>query len=312
MQLNPLVKKDIKVQSRSMKISWGLFAYEAIMAVVFLVAMVMIKQQSRWSYDNIYSMIVKLYPVLTITQFLIIGLVVPVRTASTISGEKERQTFDIMMTTSMTEFSIVWGKVLAAIIQSMFYVAAAMPVLAMVFVIGGLSLAYLFWFLAIAVLASLFSASIGIYCSSVCKKSVSAVIMSYILYLGFFILTLAPRWILELSVTNQTGIVDAAENAAMMFWLFNPAVYLLEFFAWVMGGQSVMSNGMRGNGASFFPETAVHYLWMAGSSVALVLVSFFFLWLAKRRITPISKKVAKKLAAKNNVPYMNTQENGNG
>lgn len=308
MQLNPLVKKDIKVQSRSMRISWGLFAYAAIMAVVFLVAMVMIKQQSRWSYDNIYSMIVKLYPVLTITQFLIIGLVVPVRTASAISGEKERQTFDIMMTTSMTEFSIVCGKVSTAIIQSMFYVAAAMPVLAMVFVIGGLSLSYLFWFLAIAVLASLFSASIGIYCSSVCQKSVSAVIMSYIFYLGFFILTMAPLWIVAL----QTWVTNVVQNTSAMFCLFNPAVYLLEFFTWVMGGQSSVYYMLKWNGTSSLSETTVHYLWMAGSSVALVLVSFLFLWLAARRITPVSKKAAKKLAAKNSMPYMNTRENGNG
>lgn len=309
MHLNPLVKKDIKVQSRSMRMSWGLFAYEAIMAVVFFIAMVMIKQQSRWSYDNIYSSIVMLYPVLAITQFLIIGMVVPVRTASAISGEKERQTFDIMMTTSMTEFSIVFGKVLTSIIQSMFYVAAAMPVLAMAFVIGGLSLSYLFWFLAIAVLASIFSASIGIYCSSICKKSVSAVIMSYIFYLGFFILTMAPVWLIASTVTNMTqGVL----NAALMFCLINPAVYLLEFFGWIMGGESYIFEMMTWNAKGVLSETTVHYLWMAGSSVMLILVSFLFLWLAARRITPVSKKAAKKLAAKNNIPYMNTRENGNG
>ena len=35
MRINPMVKKDIKVQARSMRICWEIFAYEAIMAVVF-------------------------------------------------------------------------------------------------------------------------------------------------------------------------------------------------------------------------------------------------------------------------------------
>ena len=38
-RLNPIVKKDVRVQSRSMKICWGVFAYDAILALVFFLAM---------------------------------------------------------------------------------------------------------------------------------------------------------------------------------------------------------------------------------------------------------------------------------
>ena len=133
-----------------------------------------------------------LYPTLAATQLIIIGVVVPVRAASAISGEKERQTFDIMMTTNMTPLSIIAGKVMTAIVQSMFYVAASMPIMALCFVIGGMSWSYLFWFLAVAFLMSLFAASIGILCSSLCKRSIAAVIMSYGFYLVFFLGTFLP------------------------------------------------------------------------------------------------------------------------
>ena len=99
MRINPMVKKDIKVQARSMRICWEIFVYEAIMAVVFFFAMFLFSQQMTYSSANIYSSIVWLYPALAVTQIFILGVVVPVRTASAISGEKERQTFDIMMTT---------------------------------------------------------------------------------------------------------------------------------------------------------------------------------------------------------------------
>ena len=187
MRLNPIVKKDVKVQSRSMRICWGVFVYEAILALVFFLTMLSIQEGNRYSVTNIYSQMVWLYPVLAVTQIVILGLVVPIRTASSISGEKERQTFDIMMTTSMTPFSIVWGKVMTAVVQSMLYVAASMPVMALPFVIGGMPWSALFWFLAITLLLSFFAASIGILCSSFCRKTVSAVIFSYGFYFLFFV-----------------------------------------------------------------------------------------------------------------------------
>ena len=193
MHLNPIVKKDVRVQSRSMKICWGIFAYELILALVFFFAMLIIQQNVVYSSDqNIYSAMVWLYPILAVTQLVILGVVVPVRTAASISGEKERQTFDIMMTTSMTPFSVILGKVMTAIVQSMFYVVAGMPVMALPFIIGGMSWSSLFWFLGVALLVSVFSASIGILCSSICRKSISAVIMSYGIYLIFFLGTVIP------------------------------------------------------------------------------------------------------------------------
>ena len=44
MRLNPIVKKEIRVQARSMRICWEVFAYEAIMAAVFFFAMLIFEQ----------------------------------------------------------------------------------------------------------------------------------------------------------------------------------------------------------------------------------------------------------------------------
>ena len=57
MRINPMVKKDIKVQARSMRICWEIFVYEAIMAVVFFFAMFLFSQQMTYSSANIYSSI---------------------------------------------------------------------------------------------------------------------------------------------------------------------------------------------------------------------------------------------------------------
>lgn len=308
MRLNPIVKKDVKVQSRSMKICFGVFAYELILALVFFLAMFIIEQNNIYSTDNIYGKLVALYPVLAVTQLIILGVIVPVRTASSISGERERQTFDIMMTTGMTPFSVIMGKVMTAIVQSMLFVAASLPIMALTFVVGGVSWSYLFWFFAIALLTSLFSASIGILCSSICKKSVSAVIMSYGFYILFFIVTVLPAifyevYSIDLLYANNVASSGRSygENAYLPL-LFNPAVYLAEFFTQIMTGESLvneiadLSASARIGGPIRFVTTG--HWWMIVSTVLFLAVSMLFLWIAAKRIDPVRSRVGKQTAKK--------------
>jgi len=302
MYLNPIVKKDIKVQSRSMKICWGVFVYELILALVFFLAMSIIQGNSRYSTSNIYSAMVWLYPVLAVTQLIILGLVVPIRTASSISGEKERQTFDIMMTTSMSPFSVILGKVMTAIVQGMFFVVASMPIMALSFIIGGMSWAYLFWFLGIALLVSLFSASIGILCSSLCKKSISAVIMSYVFYLIFFLGTAVPPVVVGVVVENVRYTLGSVPQSfdiyggnIFLFLLLNPAVYLAEFFTRIMAGESIVNSMSSSFGQAKGPITLLTtgYWWFITATILFVGISFLFLWLASKRINPIKGRKRK-------------------
>lgn len=301
MHLNPIVKKDVKVQSRSMRICWGVFAYELILALVFFLSMLVIQQNNIYSSDqNIYSSMVWLYPILAVTQLMILGVVVPVRTAASISGEKERQTFDIMMTTSMTPFSVILGKVMTAIVQSMFYVVAGMPIMALPFIIGGMPWSSLFWFLGVAFLVSVFSAGIGILCSSICRKSISAVIMSYGIYLLFFLGTMLPFFIYQIiMISNQIyGAMPAAGQNLLLLLLLNPAVYLLEFFAQVMMGESIAAS-MISSFSSTQPTGLVHLTvsgenWLIISTIAFLAVTLLFLWLAARRIDPVRQRARKR------------------
>ena len=45
MRWNPIVKKDLQVTARSMRLSWGLFAYDVILVLAFLLALAVIQGQ---------------------------------------------------------------------------------------------------------------------------------------------------------------------------------------------------------------------------------------------------------------------------
>ena len=243
-----------------------------------------------------------LYPVLAITQIMIIAIVIPVQTSSAISGEKERQTFDIMMTTSMTPFSIIMGKVGIAVVQGLFFIVASLPVMALTFVIGGMSWSYLFWFFALALLVSFFAASIGILCSSLCKKTISGVIFSYGIYACFFVLTVVPYLVWEVVSGYQT-----TASLWSLLMLANPFIYLAEFVELTMTGSSFIEESgwlyASGTKKGFMHWLGTGNHWMIVSTIVYILISLLFLWIAAKRITPISHRKAKELVdGRNNVP----------
>ncbi len=249
--INPIVKKDLQVTARSMRFCWGVFAYEVVLVLAFLLAMAFIQSQSNsiYSDNNIYSYFIVLFPVLAIAQVCIVALTVPIITASSISGERERQTFDIMLTTCMSPFSIVVGKVISAVIRILFFVVAGMPIMALSFIAGGLGWSSLFYFVLTIVLLSVLSGSIGILCSALCRKSITAVILSFAFYFVIYFMTFVPM------ILKYVWTKGKSAGESMLFLLANPFVFFEEFFMQIMRGESLF-----GTAGSNFSRQEVGFL----------------------------------------------------
>ncbi|MCI8972142.1 MAG: ABC transporter permease [Lachnospiraceae bacterium] len=299
-QLNPIVKKDLQVTARSMRFSWGLFAYEAVVALAFLLGLSSIQSGVDGYYGdgNIYQELINLFPVLAIAQVCIVSLIVPVMTASSISGEKERQTFDIMMTTCMSPLSIVFGKVSSAVLRVLFYVMGSLPVMALSFVVGGLSWSVLFYFVLAVIVLSVFAGSIGILCSSLCRRSISAVILTFVMYFVLNILTFCPLFVYLFGSWEEESMGEC-----LLPLLFNPNVFFEEFFMQVMTGESILGS----TGESNFIKTEVGYLtycftygkvWVFLSAGCILLLAFLFMLIAAWRIDPLSAAAERKPAKK--------------
>ena len=295
-RLNPIVKKDLQVTVRSMRMSWGLFAYEAALAVTFLLALLVIQVESGYiSSGNIYSDLVYLFPVVAIAQVCIVALYMPIITASSISGEKERQTFDIMLTTCMSPFSIVFGKVISAVIRILFFVTASMPIMAMSFVVGGLSWSNLLYYLLALILFSVFAGSVGILASSLCRKSVGAVLLSFVFYFIIFLLTFVPMLAYLLITRGEYGETP-------LFLLINPAVFFEEVFAQMMTGLSLF--GQEGGTFSRSDVGILTYalargkVWMFVSAGCILGMSALLMGMAAWKVNPLHSGSGRKRGKK--------------
>lgn len=296
MRINPIVKKDLQVSSRSMRLAWGLFGYEAILAIAFLLAMLVIQDESRSLYrsGNIYNSMVYLFPVIAIAQICIIALITPIITASSISGEKERQTFDVMLTTAMSPLAIVFGKVTSAVIRIMFYVLGSLPIMALSFVVGGLGWNTLLSYLATVLLLAVFSGSIGIFCSSICRKSITAVILSFVCYFVVYGMTFLP-----LLLRLIMGYNDGGECLLMLLW--NPAAFFEEYFMLTMTGQSLLSGtntfGKNDVGAITY-WLVENELWVYVSAGCILILTLVFMLMAAWKVNPMHTSGGRKKSKK--------------
>ncbi len=295
---NPIVKKDLRVAARSMRISWGLFAYEALLTMVFLIALAVIQADSRSIYGsgNVYNHLIYLFPVIAIAQVFIVTLIVPILTASAISGERERQTLDIMLTTCMSPFSIVLGKVSSAVVHILFFVTAGMPIMALAFVAGGLNWMNLFYFVLAIILLSVLAGSIGIFCSALCRRTITAVILSFAFYFVFGILTGVPV-VIDGALRQWEGVGDS-----MLFLLFNPIVFFEEFFMQLMSEESIF-----GSVGYVFSKSDVGFLtyhlakgklWMLVSAACLTATAVLFMLAAAWKVNPIHSSAGRRPSGK--------------
>ncbi len=220
------------------------------------------------------------------------ALIVPIITASSISGEKERQTFDIMLTTCMSPFSIVLGKVVSAVIRILFFVAAGMPVMALSFVVGGLAWSGLFYFVLTIILLSVLSGSIGIFCSSCCRRSISAVVLSFAIYFVIYVLTFVPL------ILNLLWTEGESAGESLLLLLFNPGVFFEEFFMQIMTGASLFgtegSTFGRGDVGLLTYYLSQGKTWMFLSAACILLLSLLFMIAAAWRVNPMNASGSRK------------------
>ena len=273
-RINPIVKKDLKVISRSMKIAWGVFIYEMVLALVFFFAMYIIFDAfSSYGYTSDYQDFIALFPTIAGVEFFIIALIMPVITASAISGEKEKQTFDLLMTTVMTPRAIVRGKVESAVIRMMVFIVGSIPLMALSFTIGGLSWWNLFVTMIAFLIFAILTGSMGIFASTLTKKSITGIILTYVFYFIFGTMSVFPTLIVVLTSTFASGSVIS------VLMLINPVAAVIEMFMLMLGGDTLFS----GNPLGFWSGWG----WVVLSGVAMLLISWGLQRLAAWRIDPL-------------------------
>lgn len=127
-----------------------------------------------------------LFTVLSIIELGLITLSVPAQTSGAISGERERQTLDLLLVTQLTPWRIVMGKLYASLSYTLLLVVASLPIFSLLFFFGGVSTAQLVQVLLIWLATAFLLGSIGIWLSTLIRRTTVATMLGYGFALFFY------------------------------------------------------------------------------------------------------------------------------
>ncbi|MCY2991117.1 MAG: ABC transporter permease subunit [Planctomycetota bacterium] len=127
-------------------------------------------------------------------------LVGPVFSAGAVTGERERQTLDLLLTTPISPWQILWGKLLAGLrVSSVLTLFLLWPVLLACVMVSSYwtNMSAVAGYLGIVLLTCLTTAGIALFCSVVFHKTSTSLITTYLVIVVLFCGPLATRYFAE-------------------------------------------------------------------------------------------------------------------
>jgi len=147
-----------------------------------------------------------IFAALMFLQTLMIAILAPASTAGTISGERERQTLDLLAVTPISSVAIVVGKLLSALTWVFVLITASIPVAALVFVYGGVAPDDLVrGYLMLFVTAIAFGA-LGVFFSALLRRSGAATGLTFV---GVLIATVGLTFVWVFFRATEANNLDA-------------------------------------------------------------------------------------------------------
>jgi ABC-type transport system involved in multi-copper enzyme maturation permease subunit len=139
-------------------------------------------------------------------------LVGPVFLAGSVTGERERQTLDLLLTTTVSPWQILWGKLITGLrVTGVLTSFVLWPLLLACVMVPAFwpNLGAMAGYLIIVVLACLTTAILALFCSVVFKKTVTSLMVTYILLVVLFFLPPASAAFAEMFLgdASTTGVL---------------------------------------------------------------------------------------------------------
>jgi ABC-type transport system involved in multi-copper enzyme maturation permease subunit len=187
-----------------------------------------------------------LFTFLIFFQVALLAFITPALTAGAISGERERQTIDLLFVTPLPPFSILWGKLLASMSFVVLLLTLSVPIFSLVFLFGGIELDQMVYGFVVTGVTALTLGLLGIAFSTLFRRTLVATVASY--GAAFVLLVGSPAYGLLFPVDADPAATTMPAPPAIT--LLSPVVPLLT----IATNLPISNYGVRyANGGSAVP-----------------------------------------------------------
>ncbi len=224
---NPVLVKEVKLRFRSVKSFTGILFYLIAMSI-FVFGFIFLTTAFTGTGFFRPEQSFFLFGLLTYIQLGLILFITPGLTAGTISTEREKQTLNILLTTSQSSLQIILGKLSSSIAFLMLMLVAGLPIYSLVFLFGGISPGQLGLIFLFFLLTMITVGSIGVMFSTITRKTIVSMIATYgtMIFLAggtafFFIITV------QVNVLGMGQGITSNPLPLAHFWAsINPGVLI--------------------------------------------------------------------------------------
>jgi ABC-type transport system involved in multi-copper enzyme maturation permease subunit len=177
---NPVLMRELLVNLRSPRAFTLQFAYVVFLSVVVYFAWPTV---SGGVAQVGASTAQRLFDLFFLGQFFLVALVAPTFAAGTITGEKERKTYEMLLASPLEPMTILIGKLLSSLTYLVLLILSSLPLMILCFLLGGILLSEITRAYLILVLAAGTFGLISVACSSFFRRTSSALVVSYLVIL---------------------------------------------------------------------------------------------------------------------------------
>ena len=221
---NPIFLREFRANTRCRK---------TLMMVLLLVSSLTAMLLLLWPRSGIFtqSNSNEIFSVFLNINLAMILLLTPGFVASTITQERENKSFDLLFTSLLTPIQIMFGKLFSSLAVAFMVVVISMPITAVCALSGGISVPLLLRAYSIILLATLTYGLLGLAASSICHRSFTALVTTYV---GIMLLA-GATWLPSVLLSNLIGgrslwlVIRSLSPFEALFALNHPENYELAF-----------------------------------------------------------------------------------
>jgi ABC-type transport system involved in multi-copper enzyme maturation permease subunit len=229
---NPIVMRDLRVSLRGPRAFIGHGAcLVALIAFTLAGYNLAVPGAGATELDpaEIQGRLGQFYRFVVGALIVLVTFMAPALTAASIVSEKQKLTFDLLVTTPMSPAQMLAGKLLSSIAYVLLLLSLSLPALSLCVILGGATLPDVLQTYALLVIEGVLLAAVGLNSSCSAKNVLSATLKTYgIVALVFVLVVVALRPYLPVNrlVTLSVGAIDVP------LWI--PAALLAMVVVWVL------------------------------------------------------------------------------
>jgi ABC-type transport system involved in multi-copper enzyme maturation permease subunit len=124
-----------------------------------------------------------------VMQFIVVVLLTPVYVAGTICVDKERKILEFLFATDLRNREIIFGKLASRVLTLLLFVLVGLPILAFVQLFGGVDPEQVLACTVATIVSVIGLSSLGIWYSTMLKKARDAIMLTYLSYIAYILIT---------------------------------------------------------------------------------------------------------------------------